>query len=287
MGDVSVVLLTYNREREALNTLARLHALPEAPPIYVVDNASQDGSVDAIRTRYPNVQLIRCARNLGAAGRNLGVQAAQTPYIAFCDDDSWWTPGALKRAADLMDAYPGLAALTGRVLVGTDAREDPTSRCMQASPLPNDIGFPGTLLLGFMAGACMMRRRAFLDAGGYHPRLFLGREERLLAIDFMAAGWHMAYAPSVCIHHHPSALRDVSRRRRMLLRNGLWCAWLRRPLAGAWTETLSLMKEAWRDPNAGLGAVEALSALPWVLRNRHVVPPHVERALRRISNVYG
>lgn len=96
---VSIVILTHDRRQELLRTLARLQALPEQPPIYVVDNASSDGTATAITRDFPSIRCIRLHRNMGAAGRNIGVAATCTPYIAFCDDDTWWAPGALTEAA--------------------------------------------------------------------------------------------------------------------------------------------------------------------------------------------
>ena len=99
---------------------------------------------------------------------------------------------------------------------------------MANSPLPAD-GLPGPSLLGLLAGATVFRRDAFLGAGGYDPRFFLGGEEALLALDLVAGGWVLVYAGDLTVHHYPSAQRDASSRRRLLARNRLWVAWLRRP----------------------------------------------------------
>lgn len=169
---VSIVIVTHDRRQELLRTLVRLQALPEQPPIYVVDNASSDGTATVIARDFPSIRCIRLHRNMGAAGRNIGVAAASTPYIAFCDDDTWWAPGALTEAADVLDRFPPLAAVTAQVLVGKKARLDPACDRMAGSPLPNELGVPGTAILGFMAGACMMRRSAFLDAGAISRAFF-------------------------------------------------------------------------------------------------------------------
>lgn len=85
---VAVVMITYNRRDEALTALSRLRELPEQPRVVVVDNGSEDGSAEAIRTRFPEVDLIASPINLGAVGRNVGVRRVDTPYVAFCDDDT-------------------------------------------------------------------------------------------------------------------------------------------------------------------------------------------------------
>lgn len=280
---ISVVVLTHNRRAELLRTLAMLSRLPDATSVCVVDNGSADGTALAVARDYPQVKLVRLAANLGAAGRNEGVRQAATDYVAFCDDDTWWAPGALTRAVELLDAHPTLAVVNARVLVGPEAREDPTSALMAASPVPALAGVPGTGLIGFMAGACVVRRQAFLQAGGYHPRFLIGGEEALLAMDLLDAGWQLAYVPTLTVHHHPSSLRESLRRRRLLLRNALWCAWLRRPWSSAWRETVRQVRQAGREPALWPALGQAIAGAAWVLRERRPLAPAVERQLRRVE----
>jgi GT2 family glycosyltransferase len=278
---LSVVVLTHRRTGELLRTLHRLSALPERPRLIVVDNDARGRSAERVAREFPQVQLVRCPRNLGAAGRNAGVERVRTPYVAFCDDDTWWAPGALQRAADLLDAHPRLGALAARVLVGPEEREDPTCRFMARSPLPC-AGLPGPALIGFMAGAVVMRTAAFRAVGGYEPRLFIGGEERLMGLDLLTAGWPLAYEPQLAVHHHPSPARDTRRRQLLEARNALWIAWLRLPGASLRHETLRVLREA-----AGAGLLRpvlarAICGLPWVLRHRRVIPPEVERMRQQV-----
>src|SRR4051812_1458222 len=146
---VTVVIATRDRRDELLRTLGRLRELPERPPLIVVDNASSDGTADAVRARFPAVEVVRAARNLGAPARNLGVRAARTPYVAFSDDASWWEPGALHRAAEAFDAHPGLGLIAAHTLVGPARRPDPINAAMAGTPLPGAPGLPGPPVLGF------------------------------------------------------------------------------------------------------------------------------------------
>jgi GT2 family glycosyltransferase len=278
---VSVVVLTHNRARELQRTLWRLTQLPEKPLVVVVDNGSQDGTSERVRELFPQMRLVRCEHNLGAAGRNAGVAEVETPYVAFCDDDCWWAPGSLRRAAQLLDAHPDVAALAARVLVGPEEREDPTCSAMAHSPL-EAVGLPGPALIGFMAGAVVMRTEAFRAVGGYEPRLFIGGEERLMGLDLATRGWRMAYVPELVVHHHPSTLRDAGGRRSLILRNELWIAWLRLPWRSVWRETgraLRAMAQAGRVPDA---LWSALRGLPWALVHRRVVPQSVEAMRQRV-----
>jgi GT2 family glycosyltransferase len=275
---VGVVVLTHDRPDELRRTLAHMRGLPERPRVIVVDNG---GTTSAALTReFPDVQLLRLPRNLGAAGRNAGVALLTTPYVAFCDDDTWWAPGALRRAADLLDEHPPLGLVTGKVLVGEDEHVDRTCVEMARSPLRGPTDLPGRPVLGFLCAATMVRRRAFLRVGGFEPRLFLGGEEQLLAIDLAAVGFALAYVDDIVVHHHPSPRREARRRRRLLLRNALWCAWLRRPVTTALRMTWAMARAHAGDPALGPALASALAGAPWVVRRRRVVPLEVEQRLR-------
>jgi GT2 family glycosyltransferase len=280
---VTAAVLTWNRREEAQRTVERLLASPERPPVIVVDNGSTDGTVAALRERFPTVDVVALAVNAGAAGRNIALARARTPYVAFCDDDTWWAPGAIARGTALLDAHPQFAVVTGRVLVGPAERVDRACLEMAESPLPREPGLPGVLVLGFLAGAAIVRREAVLAAGGFEPRLFLGGEEELLAVDLAAAGWKLAYADEVVVHHHPSPRRDAGSRRRVIARNAIWVAWLRRPLASALRVTGRRVWAARRDREALRGCLEALAGAPWVMRQRRVMPADVERAFATLD----
>src|SRR5215204_4348824 len=148
---VAVVIATRNRGTELVGTLTRLLALDEQPPIVVVDNGSTDGTAELVRGHHPGVQVVGLRRNRGAAARTVGARLVDSPYVAFSDDDSWWAPGALRRAADLLDRHPRLAVLAARVLVGPEERLDPVCDQMAHSPLPPAADLPGPSVLGFIA----------------------------------------------------------------------------------------------------------------------------------------
>ncbi|HEY4465515.1 MAG TPA: glycosyltransferase, partial [Streptosporangiaceae bacterium] len=122
---VTAVVVTRNRRDELSRTLGYLAALPERPPVIVVDNGSADGTAGMVRRRYPDMHVIAARRNLGAVARNLAVRRVTTPYVAFCDDDTWWEPGSIGRAADALDAHPDVAVVTARIVVEPDGTDDP------------------------------------------------------------------------------------------------------------------------------------------------------------------
>jgi N-acetylglucosaminyl-diphospho-decaprenol L-rhamnosyltransferase len=278
---VAVVVASRDRRELLLQTLPKHLALPERPRTVVVDNASTDGSADAVETL--GVEVIRLPRNLGGAARNVGMEAMDAPYVAFCDDDSWWSPGALGRAADLLDRHPRLAAINGHILVGADRRVDPVCEAMARPVLPAVDGQPGHPLLSFLACAVVVRRAAVLEVGGFSERFGVGGEEELLCWDLAGAGWLMSYVPSVVAHHDPPPNDGRPQRRERSLRNALWVAWLRRPPLAAAARTLHLLRRSPRDRYSARAAARALGGLPWVLRERRVSPPHVDAMRRRLE----
>ncbi|MGZ0235892.1 glycosyltransferase family 2 protein [Streptomyces sp. CPS1] len=279
----TVVVITHNRRAELLRTLAELRRLPERPRIVVTDNASTDGTAEAVARDFPEATLLRPGRNLGAVGRNLAVRHVRTPYVAFCDDDSWWEPGSLARAADLLDTRPRLAAVTARIVVEPDGTEDPVVRELRESPLSGPDWLPGPALGSFLAAATVMRTDAFRAGGGFHPGLWLGGEEELLACDLLRQGWWFAYAEELTVHHQASWLRDSTARRVLGLRNTLWFTWLRRPLLPALRRTGHLIRTVPHDAASARAFAHATAGLPWVLRQRDPVPPDLEHRLATLE----
>ena len=283
MQDITVVIMTRNRVEELLGTLRRLEALPEQPPIVVVDNGSTDGTPGRVRERFPDVELIALRSNLGVEARNIAVRRATTPYVAFNDDDSWWDPGALPRVVDLFEADPRLGAVTAHIVVEPAGTDDPTSVEMRDSPVSGDPALPGVPVLGFLACATAVRRESFLEVGGFERRLHFAGEEELLATDLFSAGWEIRYVPDVRVHHQASASRDSEWRRRRGLRNALWFLWLRRPARAAARRMVRLLRGI--PPRTALPAIiDAVARGGWIVRDRRVVPPRVERELRRLEH---
>ncbi|WP_448616341.1 glycosyltransferase family 2 protein [Modestobacter sp. URMC 112] len=273
---VAVVVITHQRRDELLLALSRLRELPEQPHVVVVDNGSTDGTADAVRAAHPWVELIASPENLGAVGRNVGVARLDTPYVAFCDDDTWWEPGSLRSAADVLEAHPRLAVVTARIVVEPAGTEDPIVAELRDSPVVGAEWLPGPALGSFLAGASVLRRDAFTEVGGFSERLWLGGEEELMAGDLAAAGWELCYLPQLTVHHQASTARDPHRRRADGIRNTLWTTWLRRPLRPALRRTVHLLRTVPRDRVTARGLVQAVRGLPWVLRERRVLPAAAE-----------
>ena len=273
LGDkLTLVLLTYNCAHRIGHILDR--AVELGVPVVAVDNASRDGT-DRLTANRPGVESIVLPRNIGAAGRNIGVQAARTPYVAFCDDDGWFERDGLERAVDALERHPRLALVNARILVGADERLDPISAEMAASPLPERDGIPGTVLLGFMAGAVAVRVSAYREVGGYDPVFFIGGEEETLATKLARAGWQMRYRDDVVAHHLPS-VANAPYLRSWGIRNTLWNSWLHRRAGSALRWTAFTLADAPKNRDWLLGVGRAARGLPSILRRRRPMPESLD-----------
>lgn len=282
-GELSVVIITHDRREELLRALDVLAALPEGPPVVVVSNACQDGTDAAVRQAHPEVTLLSLPANLGAVGRNLGMRVAGTPFVAFCDDDTWWEPGALALAWETLRAHPRLAVVTGHILVEPDGDDDPICAELEASPIPLPDGIPGHGLVSFLAGASVVRTAAFFGAGGFDRHLELGGEEELLGADLVDRGWAMTHLPAVLVHHRASQRRDPHHRRARGIRNTLWFTWLRRPLRAAAGRTAGLVARLPADRVSACGVAQAARGALWVAASRRPLGPRAEGALRLVE----
>jgi GT2 family glycosyltransferase len=268
--------MSRDRREDLLTTLPRHEA-----PVVLVDNGSTDGTVDAVRAALPEVTVLPLAENVGARARTIGAGHAGTEFVAFADDDSWWAPGDLARAAGVMRTHPRLAVLNARVLVGPEERLDPLCPVLAASPLGTPPHLPGPRLLGFIGCAAMVRLDAFLAVGGFDPVVRFPGEEERLSLDLAAAGWDIAYVDSVTVHHHPSTRRhDRAARRAAISRSKVLTAVMRLPVRDV-ARTVAAAVRTGAPERRGLR--RALPDLPAALRRRRVVPGSVLADLRLLA----
>ncbi|MCP2284157.1 Glycosyltransferase, GT2 family [Promicromonospora umidemergens] len=276
---VTVVVASRNRRKELLRSLGHHRA-----PVVLVDNGSTDGTPDAVRRTHPHVEVVELGENRAAAGRTVGALRACTPFVAFADDDSWWAPGALRATADALEAAPRVALANVDTFVGDEELPDPFSAVLSASPLPHRDGtLPGPRILGFMACAVMLRRSAFLEAGGFDDVIRFPGEEERLAWDLTARGWALVYLAGPAVHHHPSPRRDAAeRRQRGLARSRVLTAAMRLP----WDAVAERVTAELRAGAPGrLGVLDAVARLPQAVWRRRLLPPDVLADIEMLNRV--
>lgn len=286
---MSFVIATRDRAEGLRQTLARL--LDTTPcPITVVDNNSHDHTREVVHSfagadpRGGRVKLVALSRNRGAVARNVGVAACATPYVAFCDDDSWWAADAPRIGAELFDRHRSVAVLAAQTVVWPAGRRDPFSDVLASSPLGRRRGMPGPAVLGFQSCSAMVRASAFLAAGGFSPVLHFRGEEQLLALDLAAAGWELCYCPELIAFHQPSPVRAApAAQKARVLRNDFLTCLMRRP-ADRCVSTLRLLLLAATGDCAHARAVaEALVRLPVALGRRRRLSADLEHKVRQLE----
>lgn len=282
LEQISIVVIARNRAHSLEQSLKHLADLREPVPVIIVDNHSEDETVQVVREKYPEVELLQLPENCGSAGRNIGVEWARTPYIAFADDDSWWREDALRVATTYFERYPQLGLLQGKIILH-GKKIEPACQLMEESPLTPPPNFPGKAILGFVACGAMVRKEAFLAAGGFHHQFGVGGEEELLALDMAEQGWLLAYCDDLIAFHNPSPIRNKIRRKQLAVRNHLWSVWLRRPLRSVCAETSPLLQKAVTDSNVRKGVLEAFAGLPWILKERKPLSAALEREIGKLA----
>ncbi|MGH3049507.1 MAG: glycosyltransferase family 2 protein, partial [Gaiellaceae bacterium] len=214
---VAVVVVNKNAGPHLARALECLE-LQTAPPhrVIVVDNASDDGSLDGLDERYPRFELVRSEENLGfAAGNNLAVRMCDDcEFVALLNPDAFPQPDWLEALLAAADANPGHAAFGSTlVLAGDPGTSDGTGDSYHVSGVAwrRDQGAPAASgrergeTFSVCAAAALYRRAAFLAVGGFDERFFCYYEDTDLAFRLRLAGHACSYVPEAVAHHVGSA----------------------------------------------------------------------------------
>ncbi|MGD0463001.1 MAG: glycosyltransferase [Tepidisphaeraceae bacterium] len=205
---VTFLLSTYNRRVAVLETLSQLRSVRSSPDFLaetiVVDNASTDGTADAIAAKFPFVRLLRQSKNRGACSKNPGLAQATGRYIVFLDDDSYPDADSIRRMLKHFDGDPRLGAAVFDVVLPDGSHE-----CS---------AYPGV----FIGCGTGFRREALAEAGGLPDDFFMQAEEYDLSLRLLNAGWHIRRFTDLRVHHLKTwGARQPARTTRLDVRNNL------------------------------------------------------------------
>jgi N-acetylglucosaminyl-diphospho-decaprenol L-rhamnosyltransferase len=217
--DVSVVVVTYN----ALPWIEQCLESVGGVPTVVVDHGSSDGTVDFVRERFPEVDLVEAENRGLAAGWNRGLRETTGRYALLLNADAWLVGDALEKLVEAADARPR-AAVVGPRLSNTDGT---LQRSVRGFPtlwrLATEYFFlrklaPRSSTLNafyaggfdhdwereveFVMGACMLvRRDAIAEVGLADEDFFVFSEETDWCYRFWRAGWRVVFFPGAeCVH---------------------------------------------------------------------------------------
>lgn len=221
---LSIIIVSFNTRADLERCLDSLFAAPPSVlhEIVVVDNASQDGSPDAVRTRWPSVQVIQQAANVGfSAANNAGIRASIGELILLLNSDCTVPAGAVDALIARLIASPQVAVAGPRLVDGAGRTE--LSFGSMISPLvelrQKWIGGLYERRVGWMerrvtratsqeqyvdwvSGAALLAYRADLEAVGLlDERYFLYTEDVDLCAAIRARGRRILFTPSATITH--------------------------------------------------------------------------------------
>jgi len=233
---VSFLIATFNRRDVLLRTLGELNhcALqPDEFEILLVDNASTDGTAEAVLREFPGVNLFPLARNRGPCAKNVGLRDARGEFVVFLDDDSFPSADTIPRMVEHFDSDPRLGAAVFTITLPDGSRE--------CSAYPDVCIGCGT---GF-------RRDALIAAGGLPDDFFMAAEEYDLSLRLLNAGWRVRTFDDLhATHLKTPGSRFPARITRLDARNNVLLAMKHFPdpwrmrYSVAWLERYRLMARA-------------------------------------------
>lgn len=227
--DVSIVVVSYRVRDFTLACLDSVRRFTGARTVetILIDNASRDGTVQAVRERFPDVRVIENEANLGfTVANNQGIQVSSGRYILLLNSDAEVREGSLDAMVDFMDANPRVGILGPRLVYADDSHQ------LSVNPFPTAWGtvtqflmlsrlFPESRWLAphrhaleprdhpsvadvdWVSGACLLARRSTLEEIGLlDETFFIYYEETDLCRRARDAGWRVVYAPVTTVLHH-------------------------------------------------------------------------------------
>jgi hypothetical protein len=230
MVDLSIIIVSWNAKAFLLECLRSLTGEIDdrRTEIIVVDNASTDGSPEAVESEFPNVKLLRNPTNLGfAKANNIGIKQSAGQYVCLVNSDVKILPGCFTRLIDYMEQHSGIGMLGPKVLnadltLQLSHRRLPTLWNRFCRALALDTLFPNSTAFGHgsenlkpnatavevevLSGSFWMVRREALDRVGLLDEVFFMYAEDLdWCKRFRDAGWKVVYFPGAGVIHYGGA----------------------------------------------------------------------------------
>jgi GT2 family glycosyltransferase len=237
MFDLSIIVVAKDVRSEVLRCLCAIeeHAGALNVEPILIDNASSDGTVQAVTERFEDVKVERLSKNRGVAARNYGLRLATGRYRMFLDSDAFVTRDALPKLVRFMEDRPDVGLVGPRLIYpdGTtqlSARRFPplTMPFLRRPPLARFFDDGSVVRHHLMAddpcehareveyvlGACQLfRAEAQRMAGEVDPWMFYGPDDADWCFRIRVGGFSVAYLPEATVIHgyrRSTAARPVS-----------------------------------------------------------------------------
>ena len=218
---VAAVVLSWNRREDTLACLRSLASAEPAPRVIVVDNASTDGTSEAVRREFPAVELIENPENLGfAEGNDVGIRRALAQgadHVLVLNNDTEVDVGFLAPLLEEAARRPDAGALSPKILFAEpsdviwfagaeyDARSGYNGR-HRGYREADDGRFDAVVETGRVCGAAMLVSREVLEkVGVFDPELFAYSEDTDWSLRAREAGYRHYVVPASRVWHKVSA----------------------------------------------------------------------------------
>jgi len=202
--DLSIIIVSYNTSELIVNCLRSVMATHgSGKEVFVVDNASSDGSVAIIREKFPSVHLMVNLENRGfAAANNQVLPYCRGRYLFFLNPDTEVMPDTFRKALSFMEANPRIG-LAGAKIVNPDGtlQESASYRYPGQKYATGELkGLKGNIACVLGAGM-IARDNIIRKIGGFDEDFFLYGEDQDLCLKIRKAGYEIGYIPSAVVVH--------------------------------------------------------------------------------------
>jgi GT2 family glycosyltransferase len=224
--DISVIIVSWNTKAlldQCLRSIYETVSVEDlkAIEIYVVDNASSDGSPEMVEELYPSVRLVSNTENIGfARANNQVIREVESRYILMLNPDTILLPGAIRSLVRFMDSHPEAGAAGPRLLNPDHSLQ---TSCYPVPTISREFwrlfhldrvhrygtydmsswGEQTVQEVGVIQGACLLLRRSALNQVGYLDEdYFIYTEEVDLCYRLRCAGWKLWWIPEAEVIHY-------------------------------------------------------------------------------------
>lgn len=225
--EVSIVIISWKmKDLLETNLLSIYNYIKDISfELILVDNASNDGTVEMVSSKFPDIKLIRNIKNIGVApARNQGLKIAKGNYILVLDADMELCENSVQQLYDYMESNPTVG-LVGCKLVDSENnlqfsckrfpsfltllfRRLDRYKCVRNSKIlryhtMQDWDHKEIKKVDYLIGACQFIRKSVIEKiGMYDDKIFYGPEDIDFCLRIWKEGWKVIYFPYTNMVHH-------------------------------------------------------------------------------------
>jgi GT2 family glycosyltransferase len=294
---VSVVIVTWNRKADVLETIQSiLEQSYRNIEVVVVDNASTDGTVEALKQVHPEIEVIPLEQNIGAsAGRNPGITAAKGEIVFLLDSDASLGKDTIRNAVQKFQSRPDIGVIACKVVNASTKEIDRMAGWIfsEKDKVDQDLEF---LSFSFSECGCAIRKEVFSKAGLFWDALFIDGEGEELGLRIWDAGYAILYSPESMIYHRVSPNGRVAGCNRYYykLRNMLYIyivryPWWMLPIYIPTKIAVSLIRASRRKCLKVIvqAILDVLKKIPYLLKERRPITTRTGRTYFRLQREHG